>query len=53
MRTFAHVSLCEVRQVTAARIISLVEERRMSRRARSMCFSMFEFIPIKSLVATG
>src|SRR5262249_49011273 len=38
--TFARVSLYLVRQVTAARIIALVEDRHMARRAQSMGISL-------------
>src|SRR5215813_5887358 len=40
MSTFAHLSWCLVRWVTTARTMSCVEERRMSRRARWMYFSL-------------
>src|SRR5262245_55065985 len=40
MITLAHVSLCLARQVAPATVMSRVEDRHMSRRARSMCFSL-------------
>src|SRR5215467_3400612 len=40
MSTFARVSLYLVRQITAAKIIAHVEDRHMSKCARSMCFSL-------------